>query len=863
MHAHKRLRVSKACLCLVLCLPLLGSCKDDYIYDDEEPSWLGANIYDYLEKEGCYKVYLSLINDLGYKETLSRTGSKTLFPANDEAFAKYFNKKGLTGDPVSIVQNLSLPAKRTLFNSSMLNMAYLDYMLANIASAGETGMGEGQALRKNSSASYLDSVKYVVKDKLPQTSYWSRFNERGGIYLADNYSKPIVVFTPQWMVTSGMTEEDWKLMFGDKPYPQSDFYVNGVRVTEKNKNITCKNGYLHAGDEVVTLLPNMAEVIENKSEAKIFGQLMDKFSAPYYDEAVDYTVKSYYADGEIKDSVFVKRYFNDANAVVDPNEQSVAEYGTLFFDPADNSWNSLADIGVMFLPDDNAMKEYWESDRGRFLKDVYGEWDNVPTDVLSVFLKNHQRRSFLSSLPHDWDIMTDESSFEMNMKPEDVISTDLACNGVVFLTNKVYPPIDYQCVYGPTLTAESTTIMKNAIRDKGMKFYLYLRSMENEYNLLVPTDEAMKEYREPISWAIWANGGVDNREIWSFRLVDNVIYADVYGVNADGTKGTFKRTLGAEDQSKIQNRLTDILDMHIVVADNEKEPLSGYMDDGTMSFALTKGGTILKANGGREDAMEVAGGGDIEQNLPNAKVVQLETGAGRYLMDNGRTFFMDRILQDPFKSVYTVMQEHEAFDEFYQLLLGNASVYAYFQDDDDVVPIFDQNATTSSSGIGQVVTSFNNYRYTVLVPTKEALEQAFRDDPNLWTWERIDMETDPTVKKEKCLYLLNFLKYHFIDGILPVAGSDFTDKEYETAARDENNQFVRVKVSSDMSGLTFKSEDTADEAHVLTGQTNDFNIMTRDYIVDNADYTKANTILASSRAVVHLVDHVLNYQKNN
>lgn len=49
-----------------------------------------------------------------------------------------------------------------------------------------------------------------------------------------------------------------------------------------------------------------------------------------------------------------------------------------------------------------------------------------------------------------------------------------------------------------------------------LKYHLYLRSMDNQYNLLVPTDDAMANYRDPITWALWANEGVDKREIWSF-----------------------------------------------------------------------------------------------------------------------------------------------------------------------------------------------------------------------------------------------------------------------------------------------------------------------------------------------------------
>ena len=35
---------------LAASLLLMVSCEDDYIYDDKEPEWLGASIYDYLKE---------------------------------------------------------------------------------------------------------------------------------------------------------------------------------------------------------------------------------------------------------------------------------------------------------------------------------------------------------------------------------------------------------------------------------------------------------------------------------------------------------------------------------------------------------------------------------------------------------------------------------------------------------------------------------------------------------------------------------------------------------------------------------------------------------------------------------------------
>lgn len=847
------------CLMPLLGLMLFASCKDDYPYDDKEPEWLGESVYKYLSEDGNYTTYLSLIDALGYAETLDRTGSKTIFPANDKAYEAYFQSLGLSGKGSDVVKSMTKSQQQVLFNSTMLNMAYLDNMLANVPSTGQSdNSGEGIALVRASAASYLDSITFLDKDRLPATEYWADYASRGGIYLMDNTSRPNVIFTPDFMLRLGLTESDWTQLFPDKPYDEVGFYVNGSHISGNQKNITCKNGYLHIADEVVRPLQNMADVMASHRQTSLFNQLMDKFSAPYYDEALHLSVQNYYGNAYASDTVFVKRYFNDNGVgacLQTPDKKDIPATQMLYFDPSHNTMNMPTDMAMMLVPSNEAMENYWNSDRGKFLRSVYPTWNDVPMDVLSKFMKNHQLKSFIGSLPHEWSKLSDQKGFLLHLTPEDIDQSILACNGMVYLTNRVFPPIDYQCAYGPTLTSPITKVMKVAIDDNDwLKFHLYLRSLENQYNLLVPTDEAMKTYREPISWALWATEGVDKREIWSFKQIGEKIYADVYAVNEDGSQGAFKQTLGSSqaDQNKIMNRLNDIIDMHIIVADNETEPLSGFIDEGNLQYALTKGGTILRVEG-EGGATIVHGGGDDECGLPGANI---EGGTDNiYFTENSHTFFIDKLLQDPFKSVYAVLKEKPEFDEFFSLLLGDPSVFAYFQEDKEVQAIFDQNTTEQSSGIGQIVTSFNNYRYTVLVPTNEAVRQAFSEDANLWTWNQISNEEDPVIKKEKCLYLLNFLRYHFIDGIVPVAGNHFA-KDYDTAARDKNNQFVKIRVEANGDQIRF-----GQTASVLTEDSSLYNILTRDYIVNNKDPQKATDILASSRAVIHLVDKAINYQQ--
>ena len=76
--------------CLLIGGSALQSCEDNDLILTGQPEWLGNSIYERLQEDGHYKNMLRLIDDQGQKEVLSRTGSKTLFVADDAAFDEWF-----------------------------------------------------------------------------------------------------------------------------------------------------------------------------------------------------------------------------------------------------------------------------------------------------------------------------------------------------------------------------------------------------------------------------------------------------------------------------------------------------------------------------------------------------------------------------------------------------------------------------------------------------------------------------------------------------------------------------------------------------------------------------------------------------
>ena len=97
----------------------LTSCQE-YDLDEKSPDGWGNSIYSWLDEQGNYTNTVRMINDLKYQEVLGKTGSKTLFVANDAAYERFFNDKNNVFG-VSRYEELTEPQKKMLLFGNMLD----------------------------------------------------------------------------------------------------------------------------------------------------------------------------------------------------------------------------------------------------------------------------------------------------------------------------------------------------------------------------------------------------------------------------------------------------------------------------------------------------------------------------------------------------------------------------------------------------------------------------------------------------------------------------------------------------------------------------------------------------------------------
>lgn len=826
------------------------SCKDEYVYDNKEPEWLGDNIYDYLKSSGNYTTFVKLIDDTEFTEVLQRTGSKTLFVADDAAFDRFYqgNEWGVTS-----YGDLSSTQKNLLLKFSMIDNAYLIETLANYYN-GELQLGT--ALRRTTSISPIDTIPFESGNELPDNPWWRRFQDKGIHVLKNATSWPLVHFLQSTLSNTGISNDDFYLITS-VPRENNDAHIFSSKVIERD--IVCKNGYVHKLEEVLIPPVNLAERLRVDPETSIFSRLLERYSAPYYDgeQTTEYNLN--HPDNTI-DSIFEKRFFWRSSQIgfgqlTYPNGLQIPTEYLLPFDPEDNSYISptftaslQSDMAAMFVPTDNALTDYFENGKGSILKDRYGSWDNVPDDIIALFLKRHMRESFIESVPSRFDKLKDSENSVIPINKSDVIDSYVGLNGVMYKTSQVYPPDDYVSVYGPVLFSEKTTVFNWAVRQND--FRLYLNSLVSRYSFFVPTDEYFKDYIDPIAYAKDVKAAL---KYW-YNKQTSTVNATVY--TYDAATNTVGDSIGVITSTGfLSARLLDLLDTHIVIGDVE----SGS------SYFLTKGGNTLKVQGTGLN-LKVQGGDDVAKNV-FANVIE----NGVYEQENGKTYLIDKPLQTPLRSVYSILSdsvEYPQFQRFFGLLDGFTGTRN---------EIFVRR--TNYYGIDFNIKFFNTFNYSVYVPTNEAIDRAVQEGV-IKDWALIDTISNAVERNNEVVKLERFCRYHFQDNSVFISGES-VDKLYQTATIKQDdvetqfgtykNKYYRIRVTGSGSDLNLSTENYGTAKVVTTDGS--YNIMARDYVFSGNPQSFAeidgsgtgtvftsSSITTSSTAVIHQIDNVLRAQ---
>ena len=911
---NELVRKTSVGVCLALICGGFSACTDDYDLDDEGnyPSWLGGSIYEALKNpedlqnsgglvlKGTFTNYLRLIDDLGYAETLAKTGSKTVFPANDEAFGRFYanNTWG-----VSKYEDLTDAMKKQLLYSSMLDNALLVEMLSNVSN-GATAVTPGQAMKHTTGANVIDTITYLRnKAAMPANNpYWEKYYDHG-IHIVMDATRPMMVhFTEEQMTNNNIEtrgeDSDFEVITGT-PYSLEEKSAYIFRNKIIAADVTCKNGYIHQMQDVLVPPGNMAELIRTNGESNYFSRMLDRFSAPYYDAG---TTKNYndYAQANgmaLIDSIFQKRYLSarsqGGTLLQDPN-RNTAQY-VLPFDPGWNNYNNgtndnaIMDIGAMFVPTDEAMSKYFlPGGGGEFLINAFGKKpntlenlaeniDSIPLQNVQQIVANLMKSSFVGTVPSKFNRVMDEANDPMGLSL-DVLSRNsdnsynvkIANNGVLYMLNKVFAPPSLIAVSAPVTLNSNMRIMNEAVNDGkhratlalNLNYYAYLLAMSANYAFFIPTDEAFgRFYVDPTSL------NDDQPRALKFYYQDKSPYVYCSAWKYDKVTGTVgteaSDSIGRVTTDQFRSQFVDILNYHTIVL-GEGEKL------GTNKFYKTKhGGTI------RFDGNSVMSGAQIDGPVPVSQVTQV------YNQQNGTAYAIDRVIQAPQKSVLNVLENDPRFSEFMELCTDFSmdSIMEFASD-----KLVEVNSVTkkkrmdayhtfaAKNGLTDNVNYFNSYNYTIYAPDNEAMQKAYERGLPKWSdikqlfdeyGERLDREkSDGQISEEvqaardKALAMVEeinaFIRYHFQDNSI-YADNVIEGGIYPTACSDTIGVREKLVVSGGSGKLTV-TDNRGQQVVIESSNTSKLvNQMARDYVCN----FRTHTISTSSFAVVHQISQPL------
>lgn len=921
---------------LFFCVSLLltgwmTSCvdKNEEVDAKSKPEWLGGSIYSELQNPkqealtGSFSYYLRLIDDLGQTDLFNRTGSITVFPANDEAFQRFFqnNEWG-----VRSYEELTQAQKNLLLNSSLLENAMLINMLSNTNSNGS--IIKGVALKHSTRVDATDTISHIYGAAgMPENNrYWQKYFAKGIDLVSDATTPMMVHLTREYMVSNAITMQgdgsDFQVLTGE-PYTAGATYIFNNPVITKGSysdGMTCQNGYIHQVRDVLLPPGNLAQEIKKDAETSLISRMLDYFSAPFYNNAVtqQYNAAAIQYGKPAIDSIFEKRYFSKNSQGVelstDPDQQPFS--ALLKFDPGWNAYqvtstsggdNSLKDLGAMFVPVDKAVQDFFIGGDGSYLMDIYAKHKPVTVDnlaknldslfaerpdIVSKFLANMQNVSFAGSVPSKFSLLTNDAGENLGMtidklqtKSDGSYDVKFANNAVMYKLNSMLAPDEFSAVLAPASTYKDLRVMDHMIQAKnsedGCDFKYYLLAMAANYAFFIPEDSAFSQYYyvDPTTLAKAQPEALAFRVEWSERNKKNEfnVYRYKYDLKTN-TVGDFLSKVTSS--TAVKSQMIDILNMHTVVL-NDGETL------GARKYYKTKHGGAIMVEGTNVGG-KVSGGAQIDNGQEKSEIISI------YNQRNGTSYRLKQVIEAPRNSVYKTLSNNEdVFSEFFDLCnwlsssttlmdaVGISSTPSSLGvSEQDAYIVFTSTYGTGSSKIANAcvdnnVKMFNTYNYTLYAPTNTAMERAYAlglpkitevqaDYEVMEGLEDGDSEKEELMEKIKLQVkeLRDFVRYHF-QNVSLYADKMFVDEasgRYASLLTDETGVAIVNRVTGGSDKIVVT--DNRGTEHVVDANSGiPCNIMARDYWFDKGN-TSATAIKTSSFCVVHGIDTPMNFHSD-
>lgn len=458
MKRFKQLR--KTLGVLLLASWTFSSCSDMEEYF-ETPNWIGGPIYEDLQADGNYSIFLKGVDMAGYQPILNGKSILTVMAPDDAAMKTYLKENYGTED----ITQVDKSEVKKLIGFHILYYSFDKNKLVNFRPSEGDGATEEQL---NLNAGLFYKFRTYSQDTITQM-YDSIRGRNISIF---HNERMLPVFSYRMFQTKGVdAKENYEYFYPETGWKGDDgFNVANAAVTEYER--IARNGYIYKVDRVLKPLETIYSEMKSAGKYNRIIDLYDK--SQYFEYDNEQTI-------ELGTDSLFHHYHHLPLVNINSEWGAVMDYtqvGTLAY----QAYSIFAPTDEAFQ---NFFNEYWGQGGYTSLEEI----DSVTMQEImkscvypaSIALPGEIKKGKLENI----------SGEIININPDEVQQEDriICSNGVLYGCSVLTPPVKFRAVTGPAFQYKNLSYFNEMLNNSGMASTLTTNAVK--YIMFYPTNDQM------------------------------------------------------------------------------------------------------------------------------------------------------------------------------------------------------------------------------------------------------------------------------------------------------------------------------------------------------------------------------------
>lgn len=448
------------CILLLSCL-LLPACSDMNEYF-ETPDWIGGSIYQTLQDDGNYSIFLQGVDIANYQPIVNGKSILTVMAPDDNAMTQYLQDNYGTTD----ITQVDPDEVSKLIGFHILYYSFDKNKLINFRPEEGDGATEEE---KNLNAGLYYKFRTRSQDALT-TAYDATRRRNVQVY---HNERLMPVFSYRMFQTKNIdAKENYEYFYPETGWQGDDgFNVVNAAVTEYEQ--IARNGYIYKVDRVLTPLETIYNELNNAGKYTRILDLYDRSEYYYYDG--DATLEM-----AASDSLF-KHYHYSPLVNIDSEWGDVTSYTEI------STLSSQA--FTIFAPTDQAFQDFFDE---YWREGGYSSLDEIDSvTMLEIMQSCVISSSIVFPSEVEKGTVVNISGEVVGVNTDEVTQEDriMCSNGVLYGCSVLTPPARFRAVTGPAYQYKDFSNFNEMLSNSGMASTLVTDAVR--YAMLYPTNEQL------------------------------------------------------------------------------------------------------------------------------------------------------------------------------------------------------------------------------------------------------------------------------------------------------------------------------------------------------------------------------------